>query len=104
MINTEHPEIGFNFSESENQTLIAQMVKDFAQKYIKPHVMDWDEAQIFPIELFKQLGELGLMGVLVPQEYGGSGLGYFEYVKVIEEISKRFCRGTPCTELGVANL
>lgn len=79
---------GYNFTESENQTMIAQMVKDFAQKNIKPHLMEWDEAQIFPIELFKQLGELGLMGVLVPEEYGGSGLGYFEYVKVIEEIAK----------------
>jgi alkylation response protein AidB-like acyl-CoA dehydrogenase len=79
---------GYNFSQSESQTMIAQMVKDFAQKHIKPKVMEWDEAQIFPVEIFKQLGELGLMGVLVPEEYGGSGLGYFEYVKVIEEISK----------------
>jgi alkylation response protein AidB-like acyl-CoA dehydrogenase len=79
---------GYNFSQSESQTMIAQMVKDFAHKHIKPKVMEWDEAQIFPVEIFKQLGELGLMGVLVPEEYGGSGLGYFEYVKVIEEISK----------------
>lgn len=79
---------GYNFSESESQIMIAKMVKDFAIKHIKPKVMEWDEAQIFPIEIFKQLGELGLMGVLVPEEYGGSGLGYFEYVKVIEEISK----------------
>jgi alkylation response protein AidB-like acyl-CoA dehydrogenase len=79
---------GYNFSESENQTMIAKMVKDFAQKHIKPKVMEWDEAQIFPVEIFKQLGELGLMGVLVPEEYGGSGLGYFEYVKVIEEVAK----------------
>jgi len=81
-------ELGYNFTQSESQTMIAQMVKDFTQKHIKPHVMEWDEAQIFPIELFKKLGELGLMGVLVPEEYGGSGLGYFEYVKVIEEIAK----------------
>lgn len=79
---------GYNFSESESQIMIAKMVKDFAIKHIKPRVMEWDEAQIFPIEIFKQLGDLGLMGVLVPEEYGGSGLGYFEYVKVIEEISK----------------
>jgi alkylation response protein AidB-like acyl-CoA dehydrogenase len=79
---------GYNFSESERQIMIAKMVKDFAVKHIKPKVMEWDEAQIFPIEIFKQLGDLGLMGVLVPEEYGGSGLGYFEYVKVIEEISK----------------
>lgn len=79
---------GYNFSQSESQTMIAQMVKDFTHKHIKPKVMEWDEAQIFPVEIFKQLGELGLMGVLVPEEYGGSGLGYFEYVKVIEEIAK----------------
>ena len=79
---------GYNFSESESQTMIAKMVKDFAIKHIKPKVMEWDEAQTFPIEIFKQLGELGLMGVLVPEEYGGSGLGYFEYVKVIEEVAK----------------
>lgn len=79
---------GYNFSESESQTMIAKMVKDFALKHIKPKVMEWDEAQTFPIEIFKQLGELGLMGVLVPEEYGGSGLGYFEYVKVIEEVAK----------------
>ncbi len=81
-------ELGYNFTQSESQTMIAQMVKDFTHKHIKPHVMEWDEAQIFPVELFKKLGELGLMGVLVPEEYGGSGLGYFEYVKVIEEIAK----------------
>ncbi|TKB98797.1 acyl-CoA dehydrogenase [Pedobacter cryophilus] len=79
---------GYNFSESESQTMIAKMVKDFALKHIKPKVMEWDEAQTFPVEIFKQLGELGLMGVLVPEEYGGSGLGYFEYVKVIEEVAK----------------
>lgn len=64
------------------------MVKDFAQKEIKPHVMEWDEAQHFPVPLFKKMGELGLMGVLVPSEYGGSGFGYLEYVTVISEISK----------------
>jgi alkylation response protein AidB-like acyl-CoA dehydrogenase len=79
---------GYNFSESESQTMIAKMVKDFALKHIKPKVMEWDEAQTFPVEIFKQLGELGLMGVLVPEEYGGSGMGYFEYVKVIEEVAK----------------
>ena len=79
---------GYDFSMSENQRMVAQMVKDFAEKNIRPHVMDWDEAQTFPIELFKQLGELGLMGVLVPEAYGGSGFGYFEYVSVIVEIAK----------------
>ena len=79
---------GYDFSMGENQRMVSQMVKDFAEKNIRPHVMEWDEAQTFPIELFKQLGELGLMGVLVPEVYGGSGFGYFEYVSVIVEIAK----------------
>ena len=79
---------GYEFAASENQRMVAQMVKDFAEKNIRPHVMEWDEAQTFPIDLFKQLGQLGLMGVLVPQEYGGSGFGYFEYVTTIVEIAK----------------
>lgn len=79
---------GMNFNLTENQTMIIAMVRDFAEKHIRPHVMEWDESQTFPIETFKKLGELGLMGVLVPEEYGGSGLGYFEYVSVISEISK----------------
>ena len=79
---------GMNFNLTENQTMIIGMVRDFAEKHIRPHVMEWDEAQTFPVETFKKLGELGLMGVLVPEEYGGSGLGYFEYVSVITEISK----------------
>ncbi|WP_370870502.1 acyl-CoA dehydrogenase [Daejeonella sp.] len=77
-----------NFSLSENQQMIITMVRDFAEKHIRPHVMEWDEAQTFPLETFKKLGELGLMGVLVPEEYGGSGLSYFEYVSIITEISK----------------
>lgn len=79
---------GMNFSISENQQMIITMVRDFAEKHIRPHVMEWDEAQTFPLETFKKLGELGLMGVLVPEEYGGSGLSYFEYVSIITEISK----------------
>ncbi|MET4081985.1 alkylation response protein AidB-like acyl-CoA dehydrogenase [Pedobacter sp. UYP30] len=78
----------YNFSESDTQRDIRKMVKDFAEKNIRPHIMEWDEAQIFPKELFKQLGSLGLMGVLVPQEYGGSGLGYQEYVDVIVGVSR----------------
>ncbi len=74
--------------ENENQAMIRQMVKDFTEKEIRPNVMAWDEEQIFPVELFKKLGNLGLMGVLVPEEYGGSGLGYFEYITVISEIAK----------------
>ncbi|WET04276.1 acyl-CoA dehydrogenase family protein [Flavobacterium sp. YJ01] len=77
-----------NFDYNETQLMIAQSIKDFAEKNIKPYIMEWDEAQIFPVPLFKQLGEMGFMGVLVPEEYGGSGLGYHEYVTVIEEISK----------------
>jgi alkylation response protein AidB-like acyl-CoA dehydrogenase len=77
-----------NFEKSENQQMIAQMVRDFAEKEIRPNVMKWDESQEFPIEVFRKMGELGLMGVLVPQEYGGSGLGYFEYISVIEEVAK----------------
>src|SRR5687768_4692051 len=79
---------GPNFRQSENQQMIINMVRDFAEKNIRPHVMEWDEAQTFPVETFKKLGELGLMGVLVPEEYGGSGLSYFEYVHVIVEIAK----------------
>ncbi|WP_293784851.1 acyl-CoA dehydrogenase family protein [uncultured Pedobacter sp.] len=80
--------VSFNFSETETQQSIKAMVRDFAEKNIRPHIMEWDEAQHFPIELFKQLGELGLMGVLVPEEYGGSGLGYQEYVDVIVEVAR----------------
>jgi len=73
---------------TENQTMIAQMVRDFGAQHIKPHMMKWDESQEFPIDVFHQLGELGLMGVLVPQQYGGSGFGYQEYVTAIAELSK----------------
>jgi alkylation response protein AidB-like acyl-CoA dehydrogenase len=77
-----------NFELNENQRMIVQMVRDFAEKEIRPHVMEWDEVQEFPIPLFRKMGELGLMGVLVPQEYGGSGMGYVEYINVIGEIAK----------------
>lgn len=77
-----------DFSNNETVAMIRQMAADFAQKYIKPHVMEWDEAQHFPVDLFKKLGEQGFMGVLVPEEYGGSGLGYNEYVAVIDEIAQ----------------
>ncbi|MCB0761326.1 MAG: acyl-CoA dehydrogenase family protein [Flavobacteriales bacterium] len=77
-----------DFNRSENHEMIAQMVRDFAEKEIRPNVMKWDESQVFPVEVFKKLGELGLMGVLVPQEYGGSGLGYFEYITIIDEIAQ----------------
>jgi alkylation response protein AidB-like acyl-CoA dehydrogenase len=77
-----------NFEHSDSLQMIGQMAKDFAEKEIRPHVMEWDESQHFPIDLFHRLGELGMMGVLVPEEYGGAGLGYFEYMRVIEEIAK----------------
>lgn len=77
-----------NFDYNETQSMIAQSIKEFAEKNIRPYVMEWDEAQIFPIPLFKKLGDMGFMGVLVPEQYGGSGLGYHEYITVVEEISK----------------
>jgi alkylation response protein AidB-like acyl-CoA dehydrogenase len=82
------PNDRYDFSISNNQKMIGQMAKDFAEKHIRPYVMEWDEAQHFPIDLFKKLGELGMMGVVVPEQYGGSGFGYFEYVTVITEIAK----------------
>ncbi|RYF98399.1 MAG: acyl-CoA dehydrogenase, partial [Chitinophagaceae bacterium] len=80
--------VSYNFSETETQVNVKAMVRDFAEKHIRPNIMEWDEAQTFPVELFKQLGEMGLMGVLVPEEYGGSGLGYQEYVDVIVEVAR----------------
>ena len=77
-----------DFYYSENQKLIAQTVADFCKREIHPYMMEWDESQYFPIDLFKKLGELGMLGVLVPNEYGGSGFGYDEYVTVISEIAK----------------
>jgi alkylation response protein AidB-like acyl-CoA dehydrogenase len=77
-----------NFNSTDTQIQIAEMIRDFGNKHIRPNMMEWDEQQIFPVEIFKKLGELGLMGVLVPEEYGGSGLGYFEYVTVVSEIAK----------------
>ena len=77
-----------DFSNTENQQMIAQTVRDFAEKHIRPQLMVWDESQEFPIEVFKKLGALGLMGVLVPEEYGGAGLTYFEYVTAIQELAR----------------
>ena len=77
-----------NFRFTEDYKMITQMVKDFADKEIRPDVRKWDEEQYFPKDLFKKAGKLGLMGVLVPEEFGGAGLGYFEYITVIAEISK----------------
>lgn len=77
-----------DFQYTDTQIEIAKMIADFAEKEIRPHMMEWDESQKFPVDLFHKMGEMGLMGVLVPQEYGGSGLSYFEYVTVVSEIAK----------------
>lgn len=77
-----------NFLQEEITTQVAQTARDFAQQYIKPFVMEWDESQEFPLQIFKEMGKLGLMGVIVPEQYGGAGLGYFEYKIIIEEIAK----------------
>ncbi len=77
-----------SFEKTENQKMIAQMVHDFSEKHIRPNIMLWDEAQTFPAEMFKEMGKLGLLGVLVPEAYGGAGFGYFEYVTAIVELSK----------------
>lgn len=76
------------FSMNENQLMIADMIKRFGEEHIRPKMMEWDESQEFPVEVFRKMGELGLMGVLVPQEYGGAGFGYFEYVTAISELGR----------------
>lgn len=88
MATMTEPAVGINFDESENQKMIAQMIKDFGELEIKPNIMDWDESQEFPVPLFRKMGELGLMGVLVPEEYGGSGFGYPEYVTAVSEVAR----------------
>lgn len=77
-----------NFQETELTRQVAATARDFAMQSIKPYVMEWDEAQVFPEALFREMGKLGLMGVLVPEQYGGAGLGYFEYNAIIQEIAK----------------
>jgi alkylation response protein AidB-like acyl-CoA dehydrogenase len=84
----ESEEHRIDFQPTESQVAIAQMIRDFGAREIRPKMMEWDESQEFPIALFHKLGELGLMGVLVPEEYGGSGFGYHEYVTAIVELSK----------------
>lgn len=76
------------FGINESQAMIAETVKKFAEAHIRPNIMEWDEAQTFPVELFKKMGEQGLMGILVPDKYNGSGLGYFEYVTAIIEVAR----------------
>jgi alkylation response protein AidB-like acyl-CoA dehydrogenase len=77
-----------NFQQNELTAQVAQSAKEFALQYIKPHLMEWDESQEFPVHIFKELGKLGMMGVLVPEAYGGTGLSYFEYNAIIQEIAK----------------
>ena len=77
-----------DFTYNENQTMIADMIRSFGEQHISPFVNEWDEHQTFPVDVFKKLGELGLMGVLVPQVYGGSDFTYIEYVTAIEELTK----------------
>ena len=77
-----------HFQVTELTEQVAHTARDFSDQYIRPHVMLWDEQQVFPIGIFKELGKLGMMGVLVPEKYGGAGLGYFEYNVIIQEIAK----------------
>ena len=72
----------------EQLEMIRQSAHDFAEAHIRPHVMEWDEAEHFPRDLFRQMGEYGFLGVLVPEEYGGTGLGYAEYITIIDEIAQ----------------
>jgi hypothetical protein len=76
------------FELSEEQQQIKSSVREFAEAEIAPHVMEWDEAQHFPVELIPKLAELGLMGIIFPEEYGGAGMGYIEYATIIEELSR----------------
>ena len=78
--------MGFDLTEEQQQ--VKRSVREFAEAEIKPHVMEWDEDQRLPREIFTKMGELGLMGVLFPEEYGGAGMGYVEYATVIEEIAR----------------
>ena len=77
-----------NFELNENQKMIAQMVRDFAEKEITPFFKKWDEEEIFPVDAMKKMGELGLLGIYIPEEYGGSGFGYFEYATALMELGK----------------
>ena len=77
-----------NFQFSEELKMIALSARDFAEQYIRPHIMDWDQRQHFPTEVLKKAGEMGFMGIFIPEKYGGSELGYHEYVTIIKEISK----------------
>ena len=77
-----------DFKQNEITEQVAQVAKDFAHKHIRPHVMEWDETQHFPKDVLQEMGKLGLMGIFVPEKYGGSGFGYYEYVAAIVETAK----------------
>ena len=77
-----------NFDLNENQKMIAQMVRDFAEKEIRPYMNKWDDEEYFPVETMKKMGELGLLGIYIPEQYGGSGFGYFEYATALMELGK----------------
>ncbi len=77
-----------NFTTPDITLQVAQSVREYANTHIKPHVMEWDEAQHFPLHVFKELGALGIMGIFVPEQYGGAGLGYYEYYHAIVEVAK----------------
>ncbi|MCF8410697.1 MAG: acyl-CoA dehydrogenase family protein [Crocinitomicaceae bacterium] len=76
------------FEYNENQEMIAQMVRDFAEKEITPYYKKWDDEEYFPVDVMKKMGELGLLGIFIPEEYGGSGFGYFEYATALMELGK----------------
>ena len=76
------------FGFSEELLEIKRIIREFAENEIRPHVMEWDEKQIFPLDTLKKLGQLGFLGVLIPTEFGGAGLGYAEYVTIVEELSR----------------
>jgi alkylation response protein AidB-like acyl-CoA dehydrogenase len=77
-----------NFEKNENQLMIAQMVRDFAEKEIKPYMNQWDADEHFPVDVMKKLGDLGLLGIYIPESYGGSGFTYFEYATALMELGK----------------
>ena len=76
-----------DFRLTDEQIAIQQMVRDFAKKEIEPHIMEYDEKKQFPVEIIRKLGELGLLGIIYPEEYGGAGMGYLEYALIVEELS-----------------
>ena len=77
-----------DFQLNDEQQQLRKSVREFAEREIAPHVLEWDEASRFPMETVKELGKMGLLGVIFPSEYGGAGMGYIEYVIAIEELSR----------------